>query len=167
LGRIASGIVRVASARATALTEILNFHLATLRHSQFTESKLNRNIALFLITICLALESIASSPNQPSRDLQLSKNIIGSWTEGNSTASFLVGGGYKAVIYAKDNKTISMTAEGTWWIKAGMLYNRIEESQPPSVPRGSVYIDTIVDISPNTMTLIDSKGLQYTKKKTP
>ena len=115
----------------------------------------------------MAWGSLASSEKGPTEDVRLSKSIIGSWSEKNTVASFLPGGSYKAVIYSADKKSISMTAEGTWWIKGGLLYNKIEKSEPPSVPSGSVYIDTIVDISPTSMTLIDSVGLKYVKNRKP
>jgi hypothetical protein len=114
----------------------------------------------------MAWGSLASSPKGPARDVQLSKSIVGAWKEENTVATFLAGGGYKAVIYSADKKSISMTAEGTWWIKDGLLYNKIEKSQPPNVPPGSVFIDKIVDISPTSMTLIDDKGLKDVKSRT-
>jgi hypothetical protein len=38
---------------------------------------------------------------------------------------------------------------------------------PPKFPLDTVYVDTVVDISDDTMTLIDEDGQRYMKKKLP
>jgi hypothetical protein len=117
----------------------------------------------------------SSAPGgQRARDEVWRQKIVGSWAEGNSpygVSTFLPGGGYRGAMYlSAERRVVLMTMEGRWWIEGGRLYSRadkIEMLQPlPIAPdTGKVSVDVIVDITDDTMRLIDSKGKEYVNKR--
>lgn len=106
-----------------------------------------------------------------STDEIFKKNIVGKWSEGEvpyGISSFEEGGIYMAWMYENATKEkLLHTIQGKWWIEKGKLYNTVSEIAPPipGLNTDDVSIDRIVDITDDVMTLIDNKGLQYTKKK--
>ncbi|QNT69004.1 hypothetical protein HQ394_06120 [Defluviicoccus vanus] len=118
------------------------------------------------------LDCAGRTPRQePTKDEVLREKIVGSWSEGISPytiATFSQGGGYKGVAYSTSEKRdMLLSGEGTWWIKDGVLYSKVNKMNPPTFPLDKVYVDKIVDISDETMTLIDMSGQKYTKTKIP
>ena len=105
-----------------------------------------------------------------NKDDVYQRKIIGSWSEGESPygiSTFKSGGVYEAEGFESPQKKQRLfKAEGKWWIKDGKLYNTVHKVEPPIIPtNGKVYIDIIVDITDDTMTLIDDEGRQYTNTR--
>ncbi len=115
----------------------------------------------------IAPPALAQDPG--ARDALLNARIVGIWVEGDSpftVATFARDGGYEARVYrSPESQELLLTARGTWWIKGGLLYNEIQRVMPPLIRPGAVYIDLIVDITPDTMILVDEAGRQYQKRR--
>lgn len=116
---------------------------------------------LFVLTFGISSSSSAIQSNE-----ELNKNIEGTWVEesapNSGSAIFYKDGRYEARF--KSNSKVVVIAKGKWWIKDGKLYNTIFSVEPPIIPiQKEPYIDIIVDISRDVMTLIDDNGLKYRK----
>ena len=110
------------------------------------------------------------SKSELGDDKTYSKSVLGSWSEGEtpySIAIFKEGGVYEGEVYkSPDKKEVIFTVKGKWWVTEGRLYNEVHKFTPATVPvTDKVYIDTIVSITKDTMTLIDEKGVEYSKKR--
>ncbi|MBF0478804.1 MAG: hypothetical protein HQL26_04920 [Candidatus Omnitrophica bacterium] len=106
---------------------------------------------------------------QNDDDLRI--KIVGSWAETiggmDGISTFYAGGRYECKGWDSVSKKIIIEhAEGSWWIDNGKLYNKLQSIIPSSFPfQKALYIDIIVSISDDTMTLIDEKGIRYTKTR--
>jgi len=124
-----------------------------------------------------------STPQQqlPSDEL-FRRKIVGTWTELDaetglySEATFSADGDYKGAMYRTPEKRqiLFTVVEGKWWIQDGKLFNKVDKIQSAELPetvieqivdKNKVYVDIIVDIGEDTITLIDEKGKQYVNKK--
>jgi hypothetical protein len=125
-----------------------------------------------VLGILLAVNACSSAPNDISSiDEALKLKIIGQWAQGESPygiASFEKDGRYEGWIYdnAKKGKLL-YEMKGKWWIKDKKLYNSLSEMKPtlPGMDMQKVEVDKIVDITSDTMTLINDKSTEYTKKR--
>ena len=132
---------------------------------------MNRMLSVVFVVLCMTSGCSHTPRQELTKDDLFRQKILGSWSEGTSPysiATFIQGGGYKAVMYSTvEKREVVLAAEGVWWIKDGFLYNKADKINPPKLPLDKVYVDKIVDISKDTMTLIDETGQQYTKRKLP
>lgn len=106
------------------------------------------------------------------RDEFFREKIIGEWTEGTNPygiAAFRQGGIYEAWIWVTPQKmNLLVSMKGKWWIEKGRLYNTVSELElniDIDIDMDEVVIDEIVDITDETMTLIDDEGVRYTKTR--
>lgn len=130
-------------------------------------------LSLLVASLCVSCTATTNLKGDlsVSRDDLLRKQIIGKWAEGISPygiSAFHEEGIYEAWGYESPNKrNLIVSAKGKWWIENGYLYNIVHEIDPavPGLKTNEVIIDKIVDISENTMLLIDKGGTQYSKNK--
>lgn len=131
-------------------------------------------VIIFAILVLIAFHAFGSTPediNSISKDQTYNKMIVGKWAEVGELygiASFKEDGVYEAWMYdAPKKERLLHTIKGTWWIKDRKLYNSVTEITPP-VPgfnSSQVVVDRIVEITEDSMTLIDDELNQYTKTK--
>lgn len=123
-------------------------------------------LLLILITgLFFGVETRAAS----SKDSEYEKAIVGDWSEGPGTgvASFKSGGGYFASLDQKNGRP-PCTLEGVWWIKDGILYNRLDKmafSCPPFGKLGDIVTDMIVSITRDKKILISEDGRLYIRTR--
>ena len=122
---------------------------------------------LLVLLFLFSNTNIAAGDN---KDDVYKRKIIGSWSEGESPygiSTFKAGGVYEAEGFESPQKKQRLfKAEGKWWIEDGKLYSTVNKIEPPIIPiNDKVYIDIIVDITDDTMTLIDDEGRQYTNTR--
>lgn len=125
-----------------------------------------KKIIFVLYTSAMFLSGAQGSPSDT--DELLRDSILGKWLEGHSSsvsvAIFKKNGDYQGVYYETSKmKKKLFTGYGKWWIKKGKLYNQMNKVIPPVIPidKDKIYIDIIVDISIDTLTMIDEEGKQY------
>jgi hypothetical protein len=121
-----------------------------------------------------SLSLLAESPSLykeiKSNDEELKSRIVGAWAEGVSPygiSIFRKDGSYECHIFASSQQGERLgVAKGKWWIEKGKLFNLIESADPPTLPfEKEPYVDTIVEIVDELLTLIDKDGQEYTKIK--
>ena len=131
-------------------------------------------VVVFAMLVLFAVSAFGSTPedtNSVSNDKSYNKMIVGKWAEEGERygiASFKEGGVYEAWMYDSPKKEkLLYTIKGTWWIKDGKLYNTATEITPPMPDFDSsrVVVDRIVEITEDSMTLIDEELNQYTNKR--
>lgn len=128
---------------------------------------MKKSIMAIIALLALLVSLAAAQETTKNRDEAFKKQIIGSWVEGNGIATFNADGSYEAKGYRGSTRTeLVVRAEGKWWIENGRLFNTVHKVEPQSHPvPNKVYIDIIVSISDDVMTLVDEKGKQYTKRR--
>lgn len=107
-----------------------------------------------------------------SKDQTYNKMIIGKWSEKMGEtygiASFEEGGNYQAWVYENRTKqNLLYTIKGKWWIQGGKLFNTASEIAPPApgFDSSKVVVDKIVQITDDSMTLIDEEFNEYTNTR--
>ena len=130
-----------------------------------------KNILLILLMggLCFAPSAVLSETGQVSDEL-LKQKIIGSWCKGETpygVTTFKEDGGYEGKIYmSTDRSELMMKIEGEWWIKDGVLYNKLINTEPESaVESGTTIVDKIIGISDTKLALMDRKGKKYVKSR--
>jgi hypothetical protein len=100
-------------------------------------------------------------------DAQIKKMVSGRWTN--------VQKGFKGkLVYAADGTSScelepvafftkmllsTYSFEGTWQIKAGLLYTKVAKSSTKNFPVGETYRDEIMELTPDSMTLRNQKKM--------
>jgi hypothetical protein len=134
-------------------------------------------LSLAVLVLSAALNLSSAAEPQPGSDEAWRQKMLGSWSEGETPygiSTFLPGGVYRLAIYlSPEKREVLMTAEGKWWIEGGRLYNKADKIDmlvplrvvPIDVDK--TVVDIIVDITDDTMRLIDESGKEYENKRVP
>ncbi|MEA3302347.1 MAG: hypothetical protein U9Q75_03625 [Pseudomonadota bacterium] len=126
-------------------------------------------LALLIGGFCFAPSAAVSETGKVS-DALLKQKIVGTWCKGETpygVTTFREDGGYEGKIYmSTDRSELMMKIEGEWWIKDGVLYNKLIKTEPESgVESGTTIVDKIIGISDTKLALMDRKGKKYVKSR--
>ena len=126
-------------------------------------------LALLIGGLCFAPSAAVSETGKVS-DALLKQKIVGTWCKGETpygVTTFKKNGEYEGKIYmSTDRSELMMEIEGEWWIKDGVLYNKLVKTEPESaVPSGTTIVDKIIGISDTKLALMDRKGKKYVKSR--
>lgn len=129
-----------------------------------------RRAFIGFVLLMIANSFFVPQTHADAKDDKFRDKIVGSWSEGKSpfaVATFMKGGRYEGKMYESPQKQqIMVVVTGKWWIEDGKLYNTVKKVEPQILPAmNGTSIDVIVDISDDRMTLIDHRGIEYTKAK--
>lgn len=125
--------------------------------------------ALIIGGIFLAPSSVIADTKQANDEL-LKKKIVGSWCKGENpygVTTFKKGGKYEANIYmSTDRSELLRKIEGEWWIKDGILYNKLTKTEPKVLVVGERTVaDKIMGISDTKLALVNGQGKRYAKTR--
>lgn len=128
-----------------------------------------RFLVLLIGGLCFASTTVLSETGKVSDEL-LEQKIVGSWCKGETpygVTTFKEGGGYEGKIYmSTDRSELLMKIEGEWWIKDGVLYNKLSKTEPETaVDSGTIVVDKIIGITDNKLALMNRKGKKYVKSR--
>ncbi len=139
-------------------------------YGHFGDEAMKKMIMALMITGLCFIPSAAVSESGKVSDELLKQKIVGSWCKGETpygVTTFKEDGAYEGKIYmSTDRSELLMEIEGEWWIKDGVLYNKLIKTEPESaVESGTTIVDKIIGITDTKLALMDRKGKKYVKSR--